>query len=397
MHLDPAIPQVVTIVFALTGLALVAKLLHQPAVVGYILAGLLIGPAVLGIFTDIDLITRVGSFGVILLLFMVGLEVAPKDIARNWRIAVLGTGLQIGLTTGIVIFAGHFLDWPIGRSVLIGFVLALSSTAVVVKLFEDSGELKSATGQDVLSILLVQDLAVIPMLIVVQQMAGETGGTESLALQVFGAVTLIGITVIAVARTGVSIPYANSIKDDHEIQVLMALLMCFGAALFSGLMELSSALGAFVAGIVVRTFREMHWAEERMHSFEVVLVALFFVSVGMLIDLTFLKEHWLLVVALTLVVTIGNTTLTAAILRLLGRRWKNAIYGAAALSQVGEFSFALAAVGSNAGVIEDFGYQLTIAVIALSLLISPIWIAIVRRTVKPDLNRTSLANVAPSV
>jgi K+:H+ antiporter len=388
VHLDPAIPQVVAIVFALAVLSIVAKVFRQPAVVGYILAGLIVGPAVLGLFTDMDLISRLGSFGVILLLFLVGLEVAPREIARNWRIAILGTSLQIGLTTLFVIVVGQFLDWPIGRSVLMGFVFALSSTAVVVKMFEDSGELQSATGQDVLSILLVQDLAVIPMLIIIQQLAGGPVAGEVVVLQVFGAVVLVALTYFAVSRPGLSFPYADKIRHDYEIQVLIALLICFGAALFSGLMELSSALGAFVAGIIVRSLRDMNWAEERVHSFGVVLVALFFVSVGMLIDLKFLKEHWLLVLSLTVVVTLGNTALTALVLRFLGRRWKNAIYGGAALSQIGEFSFVLAAVGLSANVIENFGYQLTIAVIALSLLISPIWIAIVRRLVQPELVRT---------
>lgn len=387
MHLDPTIPQIAIILLALLGLSLIAKRIRQPAVVGYIFTGVAVGPALLGLVTDVDLVTRIGSFGVIVLLFMVGLEVAPKNIARNWRVAIIGTTLQIGLTTLLVIVAGHFLNWPIGRSVLLGFVLALSSTAVVVKMFSETDELGSPTGQDVLSILLVQDLAVIPMLIVVQQFSGDSHSVDALPLQLFGAITLIGITVIAVRHTGMSLPMTKVVRKDHDLQVLVALLLCFSAAWFSGAMELSAALGAFVAGIVVRTFKDLHWVEERMHGFQVVLVALFFVSVGMLIDLGFLQEHWWLVIGLTLLVTVGNTLLTAVVLRLLGRRWRNAVYGAAALSQIGEFSFVLAAAGFAAGIIGGFSYQLTIAVIAMSLVISPFWIGLVRHGFHPDVNR----------
>jgi CPA2 family monovalent cation:H+ antiporter-2 len=285
---------------------------------------LIIGPAVFGVFSDIDLITRIGSFGVIVLLFMVWLEVAPSDIARNWKVAILGAALPIGLTTLVVVAIGYALNWPIGRSVLVGFVLALSSTAVVVKLFEERGERNSSTGQDVLSVLLVQGLAVIPMLIVIQQFSGYPTGSESLVLKVTGALVLIGVAVAALAKTGFTIPFLSTSPKITNCKFSLW-FSCFGAVLFSGVMEISSALGAFVAGIGLRTFGELHWAEDRMHSFEVVLVALFFVSVGMLIDLSFPTSHWLVLIGLTLTVTVGNTLITAVTLRMMGRRWRTRV------------------------------------------------------------------------
>lgn len=143
-------------------------------------------------------------------------------------------------------------------------------------------------------------------------------------------------------------------------------------------MGLSTALGAFLAGLVVTAARETHWVHQVLEPFRVVFVALFFVSIGMLMDLGFLREHWVAVVSLAFVALVINTALNAGILRALGRGWGTSLYVGALLSQIGEFSFVLASVGRHAGIIGEFAYQGTIGVIALSIVLNPIWILIVR-------------------
>jgi CPA2 family monovalent cation:H+ antiporter-2 len=310
-----------------------------------------------------------------LLLFFVGMEVSPPKLAANWRVAIFGTLLQISLTTGLVFGLGHLLGWSLPLSILIGFVVSLSSTAVVLKLLQDWKELDTTVGQDVLAVLLAQDLAVILMIICIGFLGGETLDSTTLKVQVTGAVIFIGIILWATLGQNIKLPFGDWIRRDRELQILVALLICFGLSLLSGVFDLSTALGAFVAGIVIHAARETMWVEHSLHGFRVIFIAFFFVSVGMLINVPFLKENWLQVVSLVFVAVIANTFINAVILRLLRRSWSESLYAGALLSQIGEFSFVLAAVGSQSGLIDYYAYQLTISVIAISLILSPVWIA----------------------
>ena len=184
MHLDPLLPILVAIIGVIFIIGLILHLVKQPQVIGYILTGVAIGPFGLAIFTDIDFASRIGSFGVVLLLFFVGMEVAPRQLLAGWRIAVIGTLIQVILSILLILPLGLFLEWPVERVVLLGFVVSLSSTTVIIKLLRDSGELEQKQGQDILGILLVQDLIIIPMLIIIGLFGGTTPGCRRRLLKV---------------------------------------------------------------------------------------------------------------------------------------------------------------------------------------------------------------------
>ena len=162
------------------------------------------------------------------------------------------------------------------------------------------------------------------------------------------------------------------------MQVFAALGLCFGLSLITGLVGLSTALGSFVAGMLVGAAKETRWVHHSLESFRIIFVALFFVSIGMLVDLNFIASHWYQTAALVILVVLTNTFINGSILRILGDNWRDSIYAGALLSQIGEFSFVLAAVGIQAHIISDYGYQMTIAVISISLLISPPWIMLIK-------------------
>ena len=374
MHLDPTLLTVVYTIGVVLLIGLVLQVLKQPQVLGYLLAGIAIGPFGFALFTDAEFAARLGSYGVVLLLFFVGMEVAPKQLAAGWRIAVIGTMVQVALSVAIIVPIGLWLDWPIERTVLLGFVISLSSTAVIIKLLSDSGEIKGKVGQDVLAILLVQDLVIIPMLIVIGLMGGTAPSYESIAIQVVVAVVLLVVLALAIAQKIPQLPYSKLIRKNHELQVFAALLICMGFSLLTGLAQLSTALGAFAAGILVTAMRETQWVHKALEPFHVIFIALFFVSIGLLVDLEFVYTHALQLGALVSVVLISNTLLNGAILRALGYQWKDSLYAGAILAQIGEFAFVLAAVGLNGQLISDIGYQYIIATITLSLLASPFWI-----------------------
>ncbi len=378
MHLDSVLLAFVAVILMLAVPAVVARIVRQPYAVGYIVAGVIMGPSVLGFVTDAEFLTRLGAIGVLLLLFFVGMEVSPRKLGANWKVAVFGTLLQISVTTGLIVGLGSVLEWPLAKSVLVGFIVSLSSTAVVLKLLEDWKELDTRAGQDVLSVLLVQDLAIIPMLIGVGLLGGEGWDQNTLIMQGVGAVILIGLAVWVSTRATFSLPMGRLIRGDRELQVLAALVICFGLALISGLLELSSALGAFVGGMVIHAARETRWVDQSLHGFRVIFIAFFFISVGMLIDVNYLLEQWWMVALVVTVAVFANTFINAGILRLFGRSWPEALYAGALLSQIGEFSFVLATVGWTVGLLTEIVYQGAVSVIAISLVLSPAWIGVVK-------------------
>lgn len=382
MHLDPIMPYLVGSILAVLVLGLILRSIRQPYVIGYLIAGIVLGPHGAALITDQDILGHLGAIGVVLLLFFIGMEVAPRKLVDNWKVAVLGTLLQIFISVGCVWPLGLFLDWPLSRIVLIGFVISLSSTAVVLKLLQDWKEFDSKVGQNVLVILLAQDLAVIPMLIILSLLGGTNAETSNIWLQLSGACAMaVLITYIAVKET-ICLPLGKLLGNDHEIQVFAALCICLGLSLLTGLAQLSTALGAFVGGMVIGAAKETQWVHHSLESFRIVFVALFFVSIGMLVDLNFIQSHWLQVSALVILVIITNTFINGAILRLLGDNWRDSLYAGTLLSQIGEFSFVLAAVGMQSSIITSYGYQMTIAVISITLLISPPWIMFIKIILK---------------
>ena len=379
MHMDPVMPQLVGAVLLILILGFLLKLAKQPHVVAYLIAGVLIGPHGIALITDTEVIGRFGTIGVVLLLFFVGMETEPKKLLSNWKLAVIGTLVQILLSIFCIWGLGMWFDWPISRIILIGFVISLSSTAVVIKLLQDNNMLDTKVGQGVLSILLAQDLAIIPMLIILGILGTGDIDIGHLLKQSIGAIFALVLFSFVFRKKQLHLPLASWLKQDKELQLFAALGLCFGLALITAWFDLSTALGAFIAGLIIGVAKETQWVSHSLEPFKVLFIALFFVSVGMLLDLSFLLTHWPQAIALMIAAIFTNTFINALILKMAKYKWQDSLYSGVLLSQIGEFSFVLAAVGSQMEIINDFGYQLALCVISLSLLISPIWIGVAEK------------------
>lgn len=373
MHMDPMLPPLAGLALVVLVLVLVFGRIGLPPIVAYIVAGVLIGPDVLDLIPEPDATRRLGEIGLVLLLFLLGMEMSLPRLVTNWRVSVLGTTGQILVSVALVLVVGAFLNWAPPQSVLLGFVVALSSSAVVVPLLREWGDLNTPVGDDVLGVLLVQDIAVVPMIVILGMMSGHPPSALTLTLQIVGAATLIFLVVMLERGLRFSIPFAAWASAHRDAQVFASFAMCFGLAYLTAKLGLSTAMGAFVGGILVAGARETEWVVESLEPFRILLMAFFFVSIGAILELDFLRDQLVVVLSLTVVVIVSNTAINALILRALGRRWPNCWYGGALLSQVGEFSFMLAALGLQIGIMSDYAYQSTVAVIAISLLISPVW------------------------
>jgi CPA2 family monovalent cation:H+ antiporter-2 len=293
-----------------------------------------------------------------------------------------------GLLSVALAFAiGAFLDWPLARIVTIGFVISLSSTTVVLKLLQSDNELDSLHGQTALGILLVQDILIVPMLIILGYLGGETPTGTAIALQITGGVLIIGFLVYIVRGGVVKLPLARMIDKDHELQIFFSFLICFGLAALTGLMGLSTALGSFVAGILVSSAKATHWFHDSLHSLRVVFVALFFISIGMLIDLHFIIENIGLVTGIVFGVFLLNSLINIFVLRVFKYAWATSFYTGALLLQIGEFSFIIGATAFFTGIIADFAYQVIVSAISLSLLLSSFWVRFSHRLYERAIRR----------
>lgn len=379
MNYDPQMLNVVVATLVIICVAFITRVLRQPHVVGYLAAGIVLGPHGIGLFTDQDTMARLGDVGVLLLLFFVGMETSPERLARNWRITLLGTGAQILACTVCTLALGWCMHWALSRSILLGFIVSLSSTALVLNYLQERGLMPTRIGGDALSVLLAQDFAVVPMLIVLGFLASREVDYTTLALQAFGFVLVAVLFVWLKSGRALRLPLGRRLREDHELQIFVAFAMCLGLALVGQALRLSTGFGAFLAGLVLGAANETEWVQRRLEPFRVVFVALFFVSVGLLVRLDFVIEHCVLLSLLTLAVLFGNTLINAATFRVLGERWRYALFAGAVLAQIGEFSFVLADVGLQSKLLTVFEYQLTVAVIALSLMLSPPWIGATER------------------
>jgi len=227
----------------------------------------------------------------------------------------------------------------------------------------------------------------VPMMISIGLLGGAEFSPTVLILQLVGGSAIIALAIWVSVKDRIILSWLKKIADDKEMQLFAALGICFGMSFLTGVLQLSTALGAFVSGIVVSSARETEWVYKSLDSLRVIFIALFFLSIGMLIDLSFVQKNIVEVGLLVIAVMVSNTMINAIIIYLFAKEWRPSFYAGAMLSQVGEFSFVLAAIGLNTGIINDYGYQTTIAVIALSLFLSPIFIMVTKHIVSNTLKQ----------
>ncbi len=352
--------------------------LRQPAIVGYILAGVVLGPGGFALVTNRDAIDTLAEFGVLMLLFVVGMKLELKSFLAEWKIAVFATVLQIAGSVGTALLLRHGLGWSLGLAVVLGCAVAISSTAVVIKVLEGSDELDTKVGRTTVGILIAQDMAVVPMLLVLEAM--ETRTVEPMdAAKVVLSVLLLALLFWQLSRRKISLPLTSRLINDADLSTLVALAWCFGAAALSGMLDLSPAYGAFLGGVVLGNSAQRDTLLKRSQPVQSVLLMVFFLSIGLLLDFRFIWRNLGTVVTLLAMVTLFKTALNVAALRLARQDWPSAFLAGVALAQVGEFSFLLAETAKAGRLITASETKLVVAVAVLSLVLSPFWLFTMRR------------------
>lgn len=339
-------------------------------IVGFLVAGVLIGPNSLGLIKDMEVVDAAAEAGVILLLFTIGMEFSLERLARLWRSIFLGGGLQVLLTTALVV--GVMLALGVGArpAIYTGLLVALSSTALVLTLLSDRGETTEEHGSASVGLLLFQDLAIIPMVLAVPALGTSGGSILEIAGALGIAVAIIVVVVVFARRLMPKLLEVVARTCSPEIFLITVIAICFGTAYATSLAGVSVSLGAFLAGLVVHESRFGQHALSEILPLQIVFSATFFVSIGMLLDVGFVAENIPLVAGAALGVLAVKALATGLSVRAIG--YSVPVAGAAALmlAQVGEFSFVLERVGRGEGLSPgDLGADGTQALIATTVLL----------------------------
>ncbi|HLQ69108.1 MAG TPA: cation:proton antiporter [Gemmatimonadales bacterium] len=346
--------------------------LKLPALPGFIVAGMLLGPNALGLVSDPHDVEGLAEVGVILLLFTIGIEFSLSRLKEMGQ-QIFAAGLsQMAFTVAAAVAVGFaFLgNWRV--ALFLGFLIALSSTAIVLKVLTDKGEIDAPHGRLATGVLIFQDLCVVPIMLVLPFLAGKSqGGIAGLALAL-GKAALVVVGVIIAARTIVPRALAEILKTrSRELFLIAVILIGTLTALGTAAAGASLALGAFLAGLIISESDYAHQALAELMPFRDIFISLFFVAVGMLVQLNIIRDH----IGITLIavaVIMGGKSLSAAVgPALLGYSGRVALLAGVAVSQIGEFSFVLAKEGRASGLLQDLLYQQFLGVAVITMLVTP--------------------------
>ena len=346
--------------------------LGLPTIVGFLITGVVIGPFGFGIITDHHSIEVLAEIGVVLLLFTIGLEFSISKLLKIRREALIGGGLQVGLTTLLVLVIERLLGQPLPVALLFGFIISLSSSAIVLKLLVDKGEVNSSYGNLSVGLLLFQDICIVLMVLIIQGFGGEGGASFfTIAKSLLMAITAIVVIVVAASYIVPKFLYQIVRLESRELFILTILLLCMGTAWLTSLFGLSLALGAFIAGIVISESEYSHQIVAEILPFRDTFQSLFFISIGMLLEFSYFMHHLPLLIGMALAILVVKALIITGAGKIIRYPLRLSIMVGISLAQIGEFSFVLIKMGNDYGMLTSAAYQALLASSILTMAMTP--------------------------
>ena len=397
----------ITTIAAAFGFALIlgflAERIRLPAMVGYLLAGILIGPATPGFVADLNTASQLAEIGVMLLMFGVGLHFSLDDLLAVKRIAVPGAVVQMGLATALGMAVASWWGWSIGSALVFGLSLSCASTVVLLKALESRGLLETHNGQIAVGWLVVEDLATVLVLVLLPPLAGLLGGNadasaagvplwQALGKTVLQIATFVALMLIVGRRVLPGLLWQVARTGSQELFTLAVISSAIGIAYgAAALFNVSFALGAFFAGMVMRESEFSHRAAAESLPLRDAFAVLFFVAVGMLFDPAVLVSAPFKVLAVVAIIILGKSLAAMALVLVLRYPLNTALTVAASLAQIGEFSFILAGLGMSLGLLQGEGQSLVLAGALISIALNPLVFAVVKPLREWIIARSALA------
>lgn len=351
---------------------LLAWRLRQPLIIGYVLAGILISPLTPGpSVSNVHSLEIFAEIGVVLLMFSIGLEFSLKELLRAKWVALIGGPLGILSSIALGLGAGHLLGWTAAQGMVVGAIISVASTMVLTRLLLDQGQLHTQPGRIMVAITLVEDLAVVVLIVLIPALGtGEAGQFGEIARKLSLAVAILVPALFVAAKLVPPFLQRVARTQSRELFFIVILGICLGTAALTQEVGLSLALGAFVAGLVISESDYAHEALAQLFSLRDSFVALFFVTIGLLIDPRAIFSNIKVLVAVVLLVIVGKLLIWSGVVRLFGYPWWVAISVGIGLTQIGEFSFVLVQVARNAGIVDADVYNATLAASLITILIN---------------------------
>jgi CPA2 family monovalent cation:H+ antiporter-2 len=372
--MELAVLKDIVVIFALSTLVnYLFTRIRVPTIIGYLLTGIIAGPHLFGLIRSPHEIEIMAEIGVVLLMFTIGLEFSLEHLYKIRRRVFLGGFLQVVLTTFITLIIVHafHLDWR--AALFTGFLTALSSTAVVLKILQERSELTSNYGRTVLGILIFQDIVLIPMLLFAPMLSGSETGNQGHYMVLMGKAAFIIVLIFIGNRWLMPrLLRAIAMTKNQELFIMSILLICLSVALLTSSLGLSLAFGAFLAGLMVSESEYSHNAFGHLIPFKDTFSSFFFVSIGILLDLDYVSQHLVLVLLTVVLVILIKSAIAGITAFFLGHTFRGVIMVGIALSQIGEFSFILARVGLDYAIISQDIYQLFLAVAVITMSVTPL-------------------------
>jgi len=355
-----------------------AELLGQNAVLGYLLAGPLVGPHVLGFVAERDRVAMIAELGVALLLFTIGLEFSRRRLRRMGRVALIGGTVQVVVTLVAAALFAAMAALPWRAAVAVAAAVALSSTAGVVRVLSDRGAADSLYGRNAIGILLMQDVAVIPLMLLLVTLTGGTtpgGALMALCRSILLAGAMIAVFVLALNVVAPRLLNLEQWARNRELPILLAIIAALGSAMAAHAASLSPAVGAFIAGVLLGESPLAAQIRADVASLRTLLVTIFFASIGMLGDPVWMLDHWRLLGAVVAMIVVGKPLIVWPIVRRLGYPHGLALASGVCLAQVGEFSFVLADEARRAALIDLDVFRLLVSATIVTLFLTPALVA----------------------
>lgn len=354
--------------------AFVVLLLHKlkvPSIVGFLVAGVIIGPHGIGIVKDAHAVEIMAEIGVVLLLFTIGIEFSMSTLLRMKKAVVLGGGIQVFLTIAVSALSAQLVTGDLKKSVFFGFLIALSSTAIVLKILAEKGETDSPHGRIMVGILIFQDLCVVPLMLFTPALSGKVINIMDLVLTTGKAALIIAAVLLSAKWIVPGLLRQVVGTKSRELFTITTILLCLGIALLTSRFGLSLALGAFLAGLIISESEYANQATSDILPFKDSFMALFFVSVGMLMNVGYMTANSVkIAVAVALIFLLKAITGTVSAFS-AGSPPRASIHTGLGLAQIGEFSFVLAVAGRETRIITEDFYQIFLSSSVLTMIITP--------------------------
>jgi monovalent cation:H+ antiporter-2, CPA2 family len=364
------------VILVVSGLVLyLSSRLNLPSIVGFLLAGVLVGPSGIELIGTVDEVELMAEIGILLLMFSIGIEFSIEKLIAARRYVLIGGAVQVGLSVLVFFLAAFALNLGAKPALFVGMLFAMSSTAIVLQVFQEKGWTSTPFGKASISILIFQDIIIIPMMLIAPYLSEQPQGEGKSIFNLLLGVVFVVVVVFA-ARKLVPILVRKIVHTrNQELFLISVVIICFATAFVTQQLGLKLALGAFLAGLIISESEYSYEALKNIMPFKKVFTAIFFISVGMLLDLSFVYTNPFLLIGVTLLVMLVKLAIIAPLIYLLKTGIRSSLITGLSLCQVGEFAFILSKTGLDYEILNEFTYQAFLSISILSMLLSTLLVS----------------------